>query len=659
MRLARTSVGRHTKTHHFFSRSRQLSARMDMSNGPRGGPVCCSGPGPSGGFDVLRSLQRIVRCTGAGVRASSSSRSRPFTRSCAQAPAVPTIDAAIRRDESSRPCRTPPSSLRGCEIPGRFIADHMLARIAAGGYDARHQSGAIRRGRSTDDLRAVNGDKTLLSLRSGASRCGRGGGTSHDGPAYSPARGAAASPPPAAADPARQNHYSLGRGGDIPCPETLRYLETRGFRRRSRRVTDYIVAASIPRWHPMPSSWTRGGTAGAVRSYMLDQPFHDGRHGRIAPPCANRSGNETFHAPHPRVRCRGPAPPDRAALRPDQRQHGVGWRGGLLVRAQEHGAATLVGVREPRAPGHNNAMLDVGHGFVTSISFTRVSDPRTGKERECVGRDTRRGGWIRRRRSTWRTRCHSDGRCHESDPRRRHVLDLTRETVEARLHRAIRHRRLSLATRQTIPRAGPSSSTGAYISSNSGRPARRLTCSSAHRHAPSPCVRPGSHSSTRVPVGFGARHSARRRVAYLRSARRHVLRRSPDPTISALRSIRAIHSNPPRCIDRLSWSPWSSRQLRPPRSVPRHHPRPILRAHEIVALINSAAPATIPAYAETAMGGRMRTPPVRSTSTSCSASASNRRGLELGRGPGGGAGSHYRAPRGRSSPANWSPCRSR
>ena len=48
------------------------------------------------------------------------------------------------------------------------------------------------------------------------------------------------------------------------------------------------------------------------------------------------------------------------------------------------GVATVVGERTAGA-GHNNAFIDIGHGFVASISYTRVMDPRTGREWERVG----------------------------------------------------------------------------------------------------------------------------------------------------------------------------------------------------------------------------------------------------------------------------------
>jgi retinol-binding protein 3 len=48
------------------------------------------------------------------------------------------------------------------------------------------------------------------------------------------------------------------------------------------------------------------------------------------------------------------------------------------------GRAKTVGDRTAGA-GHNNDFVDAGHGFGVSISYTRVADPRTGKEWERVG----------------------------------------------------------------------------------------------------------------------------------------------------------------------------------------------------------------------------------------------------------------------------------
>ncbi len=46
--------------------------------------------------------------------------------------------------------------------------------------------------------------------------------------------------------------------------------------------------------------------------------------------------------------------------------------------------ATLIGDRTAGA-GHNVRIVSSGHGFQTGISFSRVSDPKTGKEWEQVG----------------------------------------------------------------------------------------------------------------------------------------------------------------------------------------------------------------------------------------------------------------------------------
>jgi C-terminal processing protease CtpA/Prc len=51
---------------------------------------------------------------------------------------------------------------------------------------------------------------------------------------------------------------------------------------------------------------------------------------------------------------------------------------------QSLGRATIVG-EQTRGGGRNNAFIPVGHGFVASVTFTRVTDPRTGRGWEGIG----------------------------------------------------------------------------------------------------------------------------------------------------------------------------------------------------------------------------------------------------------------------------------
>jgi C-terminal processing protease CtpA/Prc len=51
---------------------------------------------------------------------------------------------------------------------------------------------------------------------------------------------------------------------------------------------------------------------------------------------------------------------------------------------QNLGRATIVGERT-RSAGRNNAILPVGHGFIASVSHSRVQDPVSGREWELVG----------------------------------------------------------------------------------------------------------------------------------------------------------------------------------------------------------------------------------------------------------------------------------
>jgi hypothetical protein len=92
--------------------------------------------------------------------------------------------------------------------------------------------------------------------------------------------------------------------------------------------------------------------------------------------------------------------------------------------------ATIVGSRTAGA-GHNNAVLDIGHGFGASISFTRVSDPRSGAEWERVG--VQPDVDVDQARALGVAHAMALGALAkaESDPRRRRLLERTRETVEA------------------------------------------------------------------------------------------------------------------------------------------------------------------------------------------------------------------------------------
>jgi C-terminal processing protease CtpA/Prc len=51
---------------------------------------------------------------------------------------------------------------------------------------------------------------------------------------------------------------------------------------------------------------------------------------------------------------------------------------------QSLGRATIVG-EQTRGGGRNNQFIPVGHGFTASITFTRVTDPRTGRGWEGIG----------------------------------------------------------------------------------------------------------------------------------------------------------------------------------------------------------------------------------------------------------------------------------
>jgi hypothetical protein len=94
--------------------------------------------------------------------------------------------------------------------------------------------------------------------------------------------------------------------------------------------------------------------------------------------------------------------------------------------------ATIVGDRTAGA-GHNVAIVPSGHGFQTGISVSRVSDPRTGKEWEQIGVQPD----VKVDPATAMDVAQSLALkvlAPKADGVLRRELDLTLETVEARLH---------------------------------------------------------------------------------------------------------------------------------------------------------------------------------------------------------------------------------
>jgi hypothetical protein len=94
--------------------------------------------------------------------------------------------------------------------------------------------------------------------------------------------------------------------------------------------------------------------------------------------------------------------------------------------------ATVVGERTAGA-GHNNAFLAAGHGFALSLSYTRVMDPRTGKEWERVGIEPDVAVEAGRALETAHALALRAIDDRTTEPARKRELALTAETLEARV----------------------------------------------------------------------------------------------------------------------------------------------------------------------------------------------------------------------------------
>ncbi|MBV9880783.1 MAG: S41 family peptidase [Gemmatirosa sp.] len=378
--------------------------------------------------------------------ASAPALAQPAPDAAAALPA--SLDDATRRDVVD----TMGARLRRHYVDadtGRLIAEHLQGRLRAGAYDT--VTSPLRFAELlTTDLQAVNGDRHLYVRYNPANPGQRPGpdGIRMFGPPNGQPNGPARGGPTRGVDDgARRSHYGLGRVDVLP--GNVGYLDVRGFA-GDPAVEGVMVAALtyLAGTDAVIVDLRRngGGSAQAV-NFLLS-------HFTTADTVAsltvrNRSGNESF------TRYTLPSVP--GPRRPDVPLYVL--TSGLTASAGEDFAfvlqnlkrATLIGATTAGA-GHNNATLDVGHGFGTSISFSRVSDPRTGREWERVG--VRPDVAVDQARALDAAHALALGAiaARETDPARRQVLALTKETIEA----------------QAAPRAVPAAMLGTFAGSYDG-----------------------------------------------------------------------------------------------------------------------------------------------------------------------------------------------
>ena len=376
-------------------------------------------------------MARTPRTLALALAATLTLCGAPTSRAYAQAapvataPAATTLDAAARRDVVD--------TLRALLVrhyvdadTGKLIAAHVAERLAAGAYDRLTNPYEFAQVLTTD-LRAINGDKHLVMIydpRETAMHVGPEGLRMLGGPTGPGRR----EPSPAMIAQARRNHFGLGRVDVLP--GNIGYLELRGFS-GSPEAKDAIVAALnyVQYTDAIVFDLRRNGGGSAELVNFVISHF-TGSDTLASLTVKNRSGGETFTR-YTLATVPGPRRTDVPVYV---------LTSGFTASAGEDfsfvlknlGRATIVG--EPTAgAGHNNAFLDTGHGFGTSISFTRVMDPKTGAEWERIGVQPTVRVEQEKALETAEVLALKQIAAKQTDAEDREYADRLRETLEAQL----------------------------------------------------------------------------------------------------------------------------------------------------------------------------------------------------------------------------------
>ena len=306
--------------------------------------------------------------------------------------APPGIDAAVRRAVIDS---TAVALERGYvdADTGRRIASHLRRRLRDGAYDARTDPTAFALAVTTD-LKAINGDEHLFLQW--------GGGMPSAGPVpvMMPPGGAppGAGPVPVMVPPDRAP--GVGPAPMMPTAGTAERRINHGLRKLEVLPGNigYLVVDEFA-----GGDGVADAIAGALRflertdAIIMDVRNNRGGHGEMSHQLFSHFLPAT---PVPTIRVRDRVRGVDEILRSDSVVPGPRRTDVPLyvltsratVSAAEEFAfvlqrlqrATLVGERSLGA-GHMNTIAPVGHGFMLSVSFARVSDPVTGAEWEQVG----------------------------------------------------------------------------------------------------------------------------------------------------------------------------------------------------------------------------------------------------------------------------------
>ena len=244
---------------------------------------------------------------------------------------------------------------------GRMIATRLRDRLRGGAYDTI--ADPIRLSQIlTTDLRSVNHDLHLSVAYNagGAAGGGRAGG------------------PPAFLS--KSQHYALGRVDVLP--GNIGYMEINGFSVESG-ARDAIVGALtyLQTTDAMIIDLRRNrGGDGNLVNFLISH--FTGPDTLASVTVKLRAGNRTFTR-YTLASVPGPRRPDVPLYVLTSRATGSAGEDCAFV-LKNLNRATIIGDRTAGA-GHNVTGVPSGYGFQTSISFSRVSDPKTGKEWEQVG----------------------------------------------------------------------------------------------------------------------------------------------------------------------------------------------------------------------------------------------------------------------------------
>lgn len=283
---------------------------------------------------------------------------------------------------------------------GVAIARHLRARLAAGAYDALTRPAELSEA-LTADLRAVNGDGHLYMVVNTAPAVPGGGGGSPENDGIVRVerlegnvgylRLSSISGAPSGREAMLNALQLLGRTDAV-------ILDLRGVPGGSGNMANFIISHFTPPEVPSLRVSVRGDAPPRERATLADVP-----------------GPRRTEVPLYVLTDRG-----SASAAED-----------IPFVLQNLERATIVGERTAGA-GRNNRTLPVPHGMGVSVSVTRVTDPRTGREWEGVGVVPQVQSASEEALEVAHQHALAALAAAEQDAARRAMLERTREFVAAR-----------------------------------------------------------------------------------------------------------------------------------------------------------------------------------------------------------------------------------